>query len=432
MDNEDIKKSINRGLDGVVIANTTISNIDGKRGQLVYAGHSLEDLINNNYSYEDVVHLFLKGSLPTPEESKLFAKDLARRRELSNELKQLIAAIPKTIEYMDAFRIGMSALGCEMNVDYPPTEEQALNCIAKAPIILSYYYRLRTGQTFLGPREQYSHAANYLYLLTGKTTDTPIGAAHAKALNSYLITTMEHGINASTFAARVSTSTQSDLVSSIAAALSTLKGPLHGGAPLEVMHMLDEIATKERTEEWIHNKLKNNEPLMGFGHRVYKTYDPRATVLLQVLDNMPKEDTNISLEFIKHVQDVAIRLLNEYKPGRNLYPNVEFGVAGVLRAIGVPEDLYTATFAVSRCAGWVTHIIEQSKDNRLMRPTAHYSGLLPQSFLEKKAASQAISPIDDEAMPKINNPSFFSRSTNGSEHILDDRNNVSATSFSRT
>ncbi len=238
---------------------------------------------------------------------------------------------------------------------------------------------------------------------------------------------MEHGINASTFAARVSSSTQSDLISSIAAAISTLKGPLHGGAPLEVMHMFDEIATKERAENWIRTKLDNKEPLMGFGHRVYKTKDPRAIVLFQALRALSAEGADTNVEFIQHIEHTAVRLLNEYKPGRNLYPNVEFGVAGLLRVLGIPQELYTVTFGVSRCAGWVTHIIEQSNDNRLMRPTAYYSGALPQPVLGKGTISQVEEdmPVTARTRPKTDQSSFFSVADNKAEIRHDDKKNIS-------
>lgn len=379
MFSEDPKAFINQGLDGVVVANTRISNIDGDRGELVYAGYTLEELISRHCSYEDVVHLLLRDELPSsPEESQLFAADLASRRELSPALEAMIDAIPRNLDYMDALRIGISALSCEIDTSYPANEEQALNCIAKAPMILSRFYRLKTRQSILPSNSTYSHVANYLYMLTGNTLDTDRGVAYAKAFNVYFISTIEHGMNASTFTARVSTSTQSDLFSSVAAALSTLKGPLHGGAPLEVIHMLNAIGTKENAEPWIRNKLESREPIMGFGHRVYKTYDPRAKVLLRALFYLSGDGNSNNLEFILSVQEVAVRLLNEYKPGKNLYPNVEFGVAGVLHTIGLPEALYPATFGVSRCAGWSAHIIEQAQNNRLMRPTTYYSGLWPE------------------------------------------------------
>jgi len=405
MHNEDKKEPINHGLEGIVIAATTISNVDGIRGELVYAGYMLEELIDRNCSYEDVVHLFLRGRLPSPAESQSFAVDLASKRALSPALERMIDAIPRNLDYMDALRTGISALSCEMDISYPPTEEQALHCIAKAPMILSRYYRLKTGQPILTSISTMSHAANYLYMLTGNTD-----GAYARALNTYFITTIEHGMNASTFAARVSTSTQSDLVSSIAAAISTLKGPLHGGAPLEVIHMLEAIGTIENTEPWIRNKLEKKEPLMGFGHRVYKTYDPRATALRQVLETLPQDDNNRYLNLSRHVQEVAIRLLNEYKPGRDLYPNVEFGAAGVLRAIGLPEELYPATFGVSRCGGWVAHIIEQAKHNRLMRPTGRYDGPWPQVIIERKQAEQNALLQPHVEITSTSSPSVFSSS----------------------
>lgn len=190
-------------------------------------------------------------------------------------------------------------------------------------------------------------------------------------------------MNASTFTARVTTSTNSDMVSAITAAISTLKGPLHGGAPSEVIAMLDQIGTKENAEPWIRETLENNGRLMGFGHRVYKNYDPRATALRAVVEQLPSGDGNEQLELSRHVEKVAVALLAQYKPGRNLYPNVEFGAAAVLKAVGLPPALYPTTFAVSRCGGWAAHVLEQAQNNRLMRPSALYTGKWPQKIQER-------------------------------------------------
>lgn len=375
---------VNNGLEGVIVSSTEISDVNGVRGELVYAGYMMEEIIEQQCSYEDVLYLFLRKALPSKEASKEFSKNLASRRKLSPELEAMIDAIPKNLDYMDAFRTGISALGCEINTSYPPTEEQALSLIAKVPIILSRYYRLKTKQDVLQQNPNFSHVANYLYLLTGRLPDTHSSQIYAKALDTYFVTTIEHGMNASTFTARVATSTQSDLISSIAAAISTLKGPLHGGAPSEIIHMLDAIGTQENAEPWIRNVLEQGGRLMGFGHRVYKSYDPRAKALQKVVEALPHDDGNEYLALGRHVEKVAIQLLNEYKPGRNLYPNVEFGAAAVLRAVGLPAELYPATFGVARCGGWAAHIIEQSHTNRLIRPSCVYTGKWPQVILDRK------------------------------------------------
>lgn len=375
---------VNQGLEGVVVATTNISNVDGVRGELVYAGYLLEELIARKCSYEDVLFLLLKNKLPTPQESLEFTAHLASKRTLSPQLEAMIDAMPRDLDYIDALRTGISALSCEMDVSYPPTEEQALNCIAKAPLILSRYHRLKTNQPLLVSDPKLSHVANYLYLLTGKDPNTVNNKAYSKALETYFITTIEHGMNASTFGARVATSTQSDLISSVSAALSVLKGPLHGGAPSEVIHMLDAIGSKENAEAWIRKELSAGRRIMGFGHRVYKTHDPRANALLEVVKTLPFDDHNAHLELSRHVEQVAIQVLQELKPNKNLYTNVEFGAAAVLRAVGLPEALYPATFGLSRCGGWVAHILELSKSNRLIRPASEYTGVWPQKILDRK------------------------------------------------
>ena len=293
-------------------------------------------------------------------------------RALSDTMKSFIDAIPAGLNYMDAFRTAVSVLGVDMDDSYPADALQAMQIIAKAPIMVSRYYRRCTGKEILDSNPDLSHVANYLYLLTGADLTTDEGKAYARALDMYFITGIEHGMNASTFTARVTTSTESDLISAIVAAICTLKGPLHGGAPFEVINMLDEIGTKENAEPWIRAKLDKGERLMGFGHRVYKTYDPRAAALSNVVANLP--DNNDLLELSRHVEKVATELLNEYKPGRNLYPNIEFGAATVLRAVGLPADLLPTTFGLARCGGWSAHVIEQAKNNRLIRPSAKYVG----------------------------------------------------------
>lgn len=384
--------NINQGLEGVVVAATSVAHIDGANGELVYAGYMMEEIIERNCIYEDVFYLLLHGKLPSPTESKHFVKKLASERTLSPEVESVIDALPKNLNYMDAFRTGISILGSEVDTLHTPIEEQAICLVAKAPIVLSRYYRLKTNQLVLKSDPALSHVANYFYLITGNKPDTASHIAYARALDTYFVTTIEHGMNASTFAARVSTSTQSDLFSSITAAISTLKGPLHGGAPSEVIHMIDAIGTKENAEPWMRDVLEKGERLMGFGHRVYKSGDPRAKALKQIVEQLPSDDENYQLELSRHIEQIAIKLLSEYKPGRNLYTNVEFWAASILRAVGLPSEIYPATFGVARCGGWVAHILEQSKHNRLIRPSALYVGAWPQAILERKNKNKIDQP----------------------------------------
>lgn len=369
---------INQGLEGVVVAETQIARVDGQKGELIYAGYLLDDIIAQKATYEDVLFLFLNGQLPSEAESQAFAADLAARRVLSADVCKVVDALPLGLNYMDAFRSGMSVLGAEVDTNYPATKQQVMDVVAKAPSIVSRYYRRNTGQDIIEPKADYGHAANYLYMLTGNAPVDASSKAYARALDVYFITAIEHGMNASTFTARVTTSTHSDLVSAIVAAISTLKGPLHGGAPSKVIDMLNAIGTKDNAEPWLRQKLEQGERLMGFGHRVYKAYDPRAKALQDVVAELPSDDGNAQLELSRHVEKVAVELLNEFKPGRNLYPNVEFGAASVLRAVGLPPELYPTTFGVARCGGWSAHVLEQSANNRLIRPSAQYAGRLPE------------------------------------------------------
>ncbi|MCK9905554.1 citrate synthase/methylcitrate synthase, partial [Frankia sp. Cpl3] len=226
------------------------------------------------------------------------------------------------------------------------------------------------GKEPLAPNADLDHTANYLYMLKGEVPKD----AHVRALDAYLILTQEHGMNASTFAARVVSSTRSDLVSAITAAIGALKGPLHGGAPSEVTEMIEAIGTKENAEPWMRKKLESGERLMGFGHRVYKTIDPRATALSGVASELSANDPWFDLA--THVEKVGMELLKEFKPDRKLHTNVEFFAAAVMRAVGLDDSIFTPTFAVSRVVGWSAHVLEQAANNRIIRPQSNYTGII--------------------------------------------------------
>jgi citrate synthase len=238
---------------------------------------------------------------------------------------------------------------------------------AALPTIVAAFQRIRNGQEPIAPRADLSHAANYLYMLDGQAPSDQ----RTRALDTYLVLTADHGLNASTFTARVIASTQSDMGSAIVGAIGALKGPLHGGAPALVLDMLRAIGTPENAERWLTNALDRGERIMGFGHRVYRAEDPRAKVLRKLAEQTSE------IEFFKlatRVEDLALKLLHERKPERKLYTNVEFYSAAVMHGVGLPDDLFTPTFAVSRVVGWTAHVLEQMKDNRLIRPASVYSG----------------------------------------------------------
>ncbi|MDZ5472892.1 citrate synthase/methylcitrate synthase [Bacillus sp. 31A1R] len=365
-----MKILMNPGLTGVVAAETKLSLVDGENGHLVYRGHWAKELAVH-YSFEEIAYLLWYGQLPNEISLKVFNEELKENRYLPDFLMDIIDRLPVEMDMMSVLRTAISALGSS-TFDWQPTVNQATKLTAITPTIISYRYRKMKGLDFIQPSQHLDHAANYLYMLTGIIPNE----AHTRALTAYMILTMEHGMNASTFTARVISSTQSDMTSAISGAIGSMKGPLHGGAPTEVVQLLNEIGTKENAESYLRNKLENKELIMGFGHRVYKTKDPRAEALRTVTSQLAGSDTWLDLAY--HVENTAIKLLEEYKPGRKLYTNVEFYAAAVLRAVGMPAELFTPTFTVSRIVGWTAHVIEQGENNKIFRPESAYVGSMPE------------------------------------------------------
>lgn len=362
---------VQSGLAGVVATATQIGLVDGERGQLVYRGHWAQDLAVQ-YTFEHVAHLLWFGTLPSEAELSELRQLLAQYRSLPEHVKTIIDTIPADADMMSVLRTAVSSLaGPEFA--WPPTPRQAIRLTAVVPTIIAWRYRKLAGLAPIDPRADLSHTANYLYMLTGAE---PVGA-HVAALDAYLILTSEHGMNASTFAGRVTISTRSDIVSAVSSAIGAMKGPLHGGAPSEVDDTLAAIGTKDNAEPFLRALLMRGERIMGFGHRVYKTRDPRAVALSEVARRVAGEDP--WLDLATYVEDVAVRLLAEHKPGRNLYANVEFYAAAVLRAVGLPRQLYTPTFTVARVAGWTAHALEQAAEDRIIRPSAAYVGPMPET-----------------------------------------------------
>jgi citrate synthase len=363
------EKVISIGLEGVVVARTELSLVDGENGFLVYRNHWAKDLAIER-TFEEVAHLLWFGHLPDAEELNRLRADLAANRALPSHVKEAIDLIPADVDMMSVLRTGVSLLG-QAEHDWPPTMEQVISLTAKVPTIVAYRQAKLEGREPLEPRSDLGHTANYLYMLQGREPSQ----AHVRALDAYLILTQEHGMNASTFTARVVSSTRSDLISAITAAIGALKGPLHGGAPSGVIEMMEQIGRRENAEPWLRRALENGERLMGFGHRVYRTRDPRSEALRVVASRLSADDPWFDLA--THVEQVALRLLAEYKPGRRLNTNVEFYAAAVMRAIGLPDTLFTPTFAVSRTVGWCAHVLEQAANNRIIRPESLYIGQMP-------------------------------------------------------
>lgn len=360
---------ISLGLENVVVAETDLSLVDGKNGHLVYRGYWARDLAIEK-TFEEVAHLVWYGHLPNAEELAALQAKLVANRALPEYVKTAIDGIPADVDMMSVLRSGVSLLQLP-GESFPPTMEQVIWLTAKLPSIIAYRYARLEGREPVAPRSDLGHTANYLYMLKG----TEPNPAHVRAFDAYLILTQEHGLNASTFAGRVVASTHSDLVSSVTAAIGALKGPLHGGAPSEVTEMIEAIGTKDNAEPWMRAKLEAGERLMGFGHRVYRTRDPRATALSTIASDLAANDPWFDLA--THVEKVGLELLKEFKPHRPLNVNVEFYAAAVMRSIGLPDTLFSPSFAVSRVVGWSAHILEAST-MKIIRPQSNYTGNMPE------------------------------------------------------
>ncbi len=347
------------GLEGMAVGTTKLSKVEEKAGQLLYRGHNVHDLAGTT-TFEEIAHLLWFGHLPSQTELSRLKTQLVAERTMPAPVMQLLRDLPSTIEPMDALRTAVSLWGA-ITIKGKPTLEQAIGVTARFPLLLAAFHRLRHELEPLEPRSELGHAANYLYLLTGQVpTDE-----HVKELDAYLVLLAEHGITASTFTARVVASTESDLVSAVVAALGALKGPLDGGAPSKVQDMLENIGTVEHAEDWIRNTLAKGERVMGFGHRVYETEDPRAKALRE----MARIANPQGFALASGVEEVALPLLEQQKPGRHLRTNVAFYSAILLAAIGLPANLFTPTFAVGRVVGWTAHILEQVGNNRVLQIT---------------------------------------------------------------
>ena len=361
---------IREGLEGVVAATTRLSSVDGEAGELLIAGFPVEELAPNA-TFEETVWLLWNGRLPDEAELATLRAELAARRTLPEATLALLReAARRRVSAMDALRMGVASLSLAPGVGEDPRADAAA-LVAVAPSIVAAWWRLSRGEEPLPAREDLRHAAHYLYLMTG---EEPV-PERARGLETYLNTVVDHGLNASTFAARVVISTRSDMVSAVTAAVGALKGPLHGGAPGPALDMVFEIGRADRAEEVLAAKLDRGERLMGFGHRVYKVRDPRADVLAAAAERFYGEGGDRALyELARSVEATAIRLLEERKPGRRLQTNVEFYTALLLHGLELPVELFTPTFAVGRVAGWTAHGLEQIETGRLIRPQSVYVG----------------------------------------------------------
>jgi citrate synthase len=357
----------NSGLDGVVVADTLISEVDGERGRLVIAGADVEQLAGA-VSFEDAARRVLAAG--GAEVAALGDAAFGAARAAAWEIVPRIGDALDHPDGMDALRTGLAHLrprsGAAGDAAGPA---DAVTAIGAAPVFVAAWSRRRAGAAPVAPDPALGHSADYLRMTIGRAGDP----ACVRALDAYLVTVIDHAMSASTFTARVIASTASDLISAMVGAVGALKGPLHGGAPGPVLDMLDAIGAPDRAEAWLLGELAAGRRIMGMGHRVYRVRDPRAAVLEEAVRPLASP----RLDLARAVERAAAKILHERKPDRPLAANVEFYTAVLLDAVGLPREQFSATFAVSRIAGWSAHVLEQRRTGRLIRPASHYTGRMP-------------------------------------------------------
>jgi len=360
-------KTAGKGLDGIVAASTRLSDVKGDVGELIYCGYNINELAGN-VSYEETIHLLHYGHLPNKNELASLKAQLVEERDLPRGVVDIIQKLPKTTPPMHALRTIVSALGCFDpdcdNDSMDAQREKAVRLMARIPIAMAYFHRARQDKSLLPPDDSLGEAANFLYLIDGEKPSQE----KENTLDLCYVLHADHGMNASTFSARVTIATLSDMYSAITSAIGTLKGPLHGGANEGVIKMLQEIGTLEKVDAYVQECLAQKKKIMGIGHRVYKTLDPRAPHLkrmAQVLSAKLGEP-----KWIQMSDRIAAIMLAE----KNLHANVDFYSATVYYSLDIPTDLFTPIFAISRTSGWTAHVLEQLQDNRLIRPQSEYIG----------------------------------------------------------
>ena len=357
-----------RGLEGVLVASTELTKIDGQAGRLVYRGYDVTELAGV-VPYEAVAHLLWFGQLPTKQQLAKLGSQLSINRQFPPVLTEFLEQAARAAEPLSLLQTSISILGGLEETRTASITDASIALTARMPTILAAGHRLRHNQAPLVARTDLGHVANYLYMLTGSVPKQE----HVRALDAYFTLLADHGLGASTFVARVAASTLTDVYSAVVAAISALKGPLHGGAPIYVWEMLQSIGKPENARDWLTEHLAKGDRIMGFGHRVYRTEDPRS----KVLKRLAKEIVDPRLfELASTVETEARELLRKEHPERAIDTNVEFYSSLVLHAVGIPPELFTCTFASARSVGWTAHIIEQRQDNRLFRPEAEYRGKL--------------------------------------------------------
>lgn len=363
-----------KGLEGVVASQTALSLVDGENSQLYYRGIPIGELAQNS-TFEETIYLLWFGRFPAASELEVFKKKFNAQRNIPNEILSLIKSFPKTTHPMAALRTAASALAMydstSEKVDLEHTREQAFHLTAGLTSLIAAFYRARSGKDYIAPDLSLSQAANFLYMMHGKKPEKEM----ERALDAYLILLADHGLNASTFSARVTSSTQADTYSAITSAIGTLKGDLHGSANQRAMEMILEIGDPAKAEAYVRDLLAHKQKVMGFGHRIYKHEDPRATVFRGIAQKLCERAGEFKwLEISNKVEKVMWE-------DKKIPCNVDFFSASVLYILGFPVDFFTTVFAASRVAGWTAHVIEQRSDNRLIRPLAEYTGPKDQHYV---------------------------------------------------
>jgi citrate synthase len=372
--------NVPRGLKGVVVADTTVGDVRGMEGFYHYRQYSAIDLAEQR-PLEDVWRLMIDGALPASyAERQAFIDEVVALREVPVAIAGVLPAIAAVSEPLEGLRTALSlaaahrGLRPNIDIDHDARRADALFLCAITPTLLCALHRLRTGHEPVAPRPDLGYAANYLWMMTGGEP----APEHARAVEHYLISTIDHGFNASTFTARVVASTGADLGGCVVAAIGALSGPLHGGAPSRALALLDEIGTPDRIDAVVRPMIVNGDKIMGFGHAVYRTDDPRSIMLRGVAEGLGIDaDSRRLVEFATQVEESVTKLLGELKPGRTIYANVEFYAGVVMELCGVPRSMFTPTFASSRVIGWCANVLEQAADNKIIRPSAHYVGPPP-------------------------------------------------------
>ena len=356
-----------KGLEGVVAAHTRLSDVRGDIGQLIYCGYDINELAGK-ISYEEVVHLLHHNHLPNKRELADYKALLAEFRELPEGVVEIICELPNDTPPMHALRTGVSALGCfDTTCDDDSQHAQrrkAIRLISQIPVVTAYFHRHRQGKELVHPDKSLGEAANFLYMING---EKPSKEAES-TLDMCYVLHADHGMNASTFSARVTIATLSDMYSAITTAIGTLKGPLHGGANEGVIKMLQEIGSLDKVDEWLEDSLANKRKIMGIGHRIYKVLDPRAPHLKRMAQILCEKLGD--KKWIQMSERIAETMLKK----KNLHANVDFYSATVYYSLGIPTDLFTPIFAIARTSGWTAHVLEQLADNRLIRPQSIYTG----------------------------------------------------------